>query len=114
MDEDVAGDLNAPWHWGIVIQARVVFCRLVGASTEISSGCVVRPPGTDVGFQHDPVSLVCLELLFGKVNLDSLAFALSAGAGLSRSSSAKEGFEEIVSVLGRSGSGARNESSGHQ
>lgn len=78
VDEDVAGDLNAPGHRSVVVKAGVVLSRLVGARLEIAGRGVAGATGADVGLQDDAIAFVGFELLLGQIDFD----AFGAGCGL--------------------------------
>lgn len=71
VDEDVAGDLDAPGHPCVAIAGRVVDGLLVGAGLEASGWSGAVAAGADAGAKDESVALPGAELLLRKVDLDA-------------------------------------------
>lgn len=67
----MAGNLNAPWHRGVVVQAGKMGSRLVGAGTETTGRSIACSPGTDAGLHEEAIPVVGIEPLLGQVDLDA-------------------------------------------
>ena len=84
VEEDVAGDLNAPGHGGIVVFAGVVHPVFVRAGGEMASGGVAIATGADVGIQDDESPLIGVKALAGEVDFDAFGACDDGEAAKSR------------------------------
>ena len=95
MDEDVAGDLHAEGHEGVVVTTGVVPASLVRACFKFTAWCGTASSGADSGVKDETGSLPCLETLFGEI--DPCAFT---GTGDLEGADAEGKLEGIAILSG--------------
>ncbi len=114
VDEDVAVDLDAPWHGCVLVAGGAVHACLVGTGFEVACGGAAVAAGADVGFEDEPLALPCAEFLFGEIDFGALgcggdaeraAFPLKDRGGVARVG----GGEELGSAGGDEGGGGDEE-----
>ena len=84
MEKDVAGDLHAPGHGGIVVFTGVVHPVFVRAGGEMASGGVAIATRADVGVQDDESPLIGVKALAGEVDFDAFGTCDGGEAATSR------------------------------
>jgi len=102
VEEDVAGDLNAPGHGGVVVLAGVVHPVFVWAGGEMASGGVAIATGADVGIEDDESPLIGVKALAGEVDFDAFGACDDGEAATSRCD-VEFGFFGICRNRGTSG-----------
>ncbi len=73
MDEDIAGDLHAEGHVGVVVAAGIVLPCFVGTRLELAAWCRASSPRADTRLQDKARSLPGPKALFGKVDFGALS-----------------------------------------
>ena len=73
VDEDIAGDLHAEGHVGVVVAAGIVLACFVGPRLELAAWCRASSPRADARLKDKARSLPGPKALFGKVDFGALS-----------------------------------------
>jgi hypothetical protein len=72
VEEDIAIELDAVRHRGIVVQAGIMHPGLIAGSRVVTARRTVSPPRRHIGFQHDKLTLERGQRLGRDVHFDTL------------------------------------------
>lgn len=61
MDEDVASNVYAVWHWSVVVFVRIVHKALLSGPINSIWRRAVPTSRTDMALKHEPIILECLK-----------------------------------------------------